>query len=320
MSQSRPSPPVVRRWVWLAVSAAALASLLAWQAGRVPSVPANAVVRSAVPAANAPALPSAVPAATPATARRLPALPAATAALRREFETTPDLAALAQRLSSPHYAHDAEAQWMLGRIYDYCAPYAWNPAGYARDTQTIAGMRLAAAATMRHARERIASRCAGFTPDDALAQEKILAQRVQAAESGSLAAQAALLSAGQPLQGDADYLRWLIRQILAAQDPEAFVAIAPAMGLPASGQEAYHGEVSGTPLTELAWLVAACRLGQNCSADGTLVTRHCANGGICSREPAQDFETFVRNAGVTRQDEPDLDVMVNLLIDGTELK
>ena len=68
-----------------------------------------------------------------------------------------------------------------------------------------------------------------------------------------------------------------------------------------SSKGAGFGEVSGTSLSELAWVVAACELGQECGPDSTLMTTYCANGGICSRDSSQDFSAFVLDAGVPRQ-------------------
>jgi hypothetical protein len=88
------------------------------------------------------------------------------------------------------------------------------------------------------------------------------------------------------------------------------------MGIAGSGQEAYLGSVSGTQLSELAWLLAACRLGNACGPGSVLMTSYCANGGICSRDSSQDFNTFVLDAGVPRQGADNLNLMVDSLMSG----
>jgi hypothetical protein len=88
------------------------------------------------------------------------------------------------------------------------------------------------------------------------------------------------------------------------------------MGIAGSGQEAYLGSVSGTQFSELAWLLAACRLGNACGPGSVLVTSYCANGGICSRDSSQDFNTFVLDAGVPRQGADNLNSMVDSLMSG----
>ena len=51
---------------------------------------------------------------------------------RTDFETAPDLFVYAQRVSALARAGDADAQWMLSRVYDYCSGFAGNPAIFHR--------------------------------------------------------------------------------------------------------------------------------------------------------------------------------------------
>lgn len=307
--------PVSRKTLLLSATVAALVIAMAWQRGAEPAASATTRVQD-MPSRHSPSL---LPVA--AVERRPSPVSVAArgtlATLVREFEDTPDMYGLAQRLTARERAGDPEALWIVSRIYDYCAAYAADPAGYARDTRTIASLRLAAGASMLAARERVSERCVRFAPTDSLSLQRINDKRQQAAEAGNLAAEAALLAVGRPLIDSEEYIRQLIERVLKSRDPEAYAAISPAMGLPSSGQEAYFGDISGTPLTELAWLVAACQLGHECGPDGALMTTYCAAGGICSKDESQDFDAFVRDAGVSRQSVEDLDVMVDDLLYGT---
>lgn len=235
---------------------------------------------------------------------------------RREFETTPDLFVYAQQLALQARAGDADAWWMLSRVHDYCAGFASNPAGYARDTRAIAALDVSNAATMADARERVSARCARFMPEDGLSSRSVHEARVQAAKAGSLAAEAALLADGEPMSEDAGYRSALVARVTASGDPQAFLALSRAMGLAASGTEAELGGVSGTWLSEVAWQIAACRLGLDCRPQGNLMTAYCAHGGICSRDPSQDFPAFVVDAGVPRQGVENLNEMVDSLLSG----
>lgn len=311
---ARPALPVSGRTLLLLAMIALLALLLLWKRGWEPASPAGAAGRQQVPPLNSPSPLQVADGRSPGMGR---AATKGAATLTREFETAPDLYALAQRLASRERAGDPEALWIVSRIYDYCAVFAADPAGYSRDTRTIENLRLATGASMLAARERVGQRCARFVPGDNLSLQRVNDKRQQAAEAGSLAAEAALLAVGRPLIDSEAYIRLLIQRVLESRDPEAYVAISPAMGLPASGQEAYFGDVSGTQLTELTWLVAACRLGQECGPDGSLMTTYCAAGGICSKNESQDFDAFVLDAGVSRQSAEDLNVMVDDLLYGT---
>ncbi|MGY0559884.1 hypothetical protein ACW7G2_04070 [Luteimonas sp. A277] len=234
--------------------------------------------------------------------------------LGEAFEAAEDLHAFVHRLLPAAMAGDAGAAWMVSRVYDYCAAHATDPAGFARDTAQLGRMGLTTSASMVAARERMAHRCRQFAPIDGIDRELVLWYRVEAAEAGSLAAEAALLAMGEPLDEEADYRRDLVDRVQASGDPEAFSALAPAMGLAASGDPAYAGQMAGTPMAELAWQLGACALGLDCAQEGALMTSYCANGGICSRDARQDFPAFVHDSAVPRRGRNALDEMVGSLL------
>lgn len=235
---------------------------------------------------------------------------------RADFEGASDLYAYVQGLRTRETAGDAEALWKVSRVLDYCAAYAANPAGYAADTRAISELRGSSTAAMAAARDRVGQRCARFVPSDDFSLSALRAKRFDAARAGNLAAEAALLAMGEPLSGSDEYKQDLVERVRRSGNPEAYVAISPAMGIAGSGQGAYLGTVSGTQLSELAWLLAACRLGNDCSPGGVLMTSYCANGGICSSDSSQDFYAFVLDAGVPRQGADNLNGMVDSLMSG----
>ena len=246
----------------------------------------------------------------PVSARATPAL----SPLRREFEDSADLFAYSRKLMVLAAAGDADAMWLMSLVQDHCAGFAADPAGYAQDTRVIAGLALANGGAMLSARQRVQQRCARFVPADGFSSATIITRRMQAAQAGSLAAEAALLAMEQPLQEGDDYRRELVQRVLDSGDPFAYLAIAPAMGTIGSGRRDTLGEVSGSELTEIAWRVAACQLGMDCSPGGSMMTNYCVNGGICSQDESQDFTTFARDAGVPRQGRDNVDEMVGTLL------
>jgi hypothetical protein len=243
-------------------------------------------------------------------------LRAAANAPRADFEGANDLYAYVQGLRARETAGDAEALWAVSRVLDYCSAYATDPAGYAADTRAISALKGSSTAAMAAARDRVGQRCARFVPADGFSLSALRAKRFDAARAGSLAAEAALLAMGEPLSDSNEYRQDLVERVRRSGNPEAYVAISPAMGIAGSGQEAYLGRISGTQYSELAWLLAACRLGNDCSPNGVLMTTYCANGGICSRDSSQDFYTFVLDAGVPRQGADNLNGMVESLMSG----
>ena len=235
---------------------------------------------------------------------------------RPDFEGADDLYAYVQGLRAREMAGDPDALWRVSRVLDYCAAFAANPQGYAADTRAISELEGAGTLVMAAARDRVGQRCARFAPVDDFSLSALRAKRLEAARAGSLAAEAALLAMGEPLSGGNEYKQDLVERVRRSGNPDAYLAISPAMGIAGSGQEAYLGSVSGTQLTELAWVLAACRLGNDCSPGSVLMTSYCANGGICSRDSSQDFYSFVLDAGVPRQGADHLNGMVDSLMSG----
>ncbi len=249
----------------------------------------------------------------PATLRPPPAL----SSLRRGFEESADLFAYSRELMMRASVGDADAMWLLSLVQDYCAGFAADPSGYAQDTRVIAKLGLSGGGAMLSARQRVQQRCARFVPQDGFSLPMIVNQRTQAARAGSLAAEAALLAMDRPLQAGDDYRRELVQRVLDSGDPYAFVAIAPVMGSVGSGRGETLGDVSGSELSEIAWRIASCRLGMDCSPGGSMMTNYCVNGGICSQDETQDFSTFARDAGVPRQGEDNVEEMVGTLLSHT---
>ncbi|WP_309918602.1 hypothetical protein [Xanthomonas sp. 1678] len=301
----------VSRKTWLLLAPAALLlGVVAYRAALLVAAPAAPAAATAMATADAVAVPT-------QDRRRSTSVQALPLDRRAALERSPDLYRSAQQLSAAVAQGDADASWLLSRIYDYCAGYAMDPAGFAADTRAIDAARLPTSARMVAARARVGSRCAGFVPGDGLTRQAIVAQRVQAARGGNLAAEAALLALGQPLQPSADYKRDLVERVRASGDPDAYMALAPAMGLAASGDDSLDERIAGTAFTELAWQLAACRLGLDCGPDSELMTRYCANGGICAQDPTQDFSSFVFDAAVPRQGTDTMNDMVNRLVGRT---
>lgn len=234
--------------------------------------------------------------------------------LRAGFERARDLYAYAGRLAPAVRAGDPQATWILSRIYEYCSAYAMAPADYTRDTRAIRDMQLATSRAMVAARNRTSERCGRFVPADDLSYTVILGMTREAGQAGSLAAEAALLALGEPLDPSDAYKRGLVERVRQSRDPESFAALAPAMGIQASGDRAFEDQVAGTQLAEVAWQVAACDLGMECGAASSVMVSQCANGGICSRDPAQDFRDFVFDAAVPRQGADVVNEMVDLLM------
>lgn len=228
------------------------------------------------------------------------AAPATRTADRRELDTADDLFEYAQRLAPAMRAGDPEATWRMSRIADYCAAYASDPAGFARDTRTFSDLAPALSAALTAARERVGDRCRRFSPSDGLSPAFAQRLRLDAARAGSLVAEAELLATGQPLSAGERYARDLGERLRRAADPDATGALASASGDNISLLAFVEPQVA-PQFRELVWQLAACRMGMDCGPESALMTSYCVNGGICSRTPGQGFEAFVYDAAVPRQ-------------------
>lgn len=233
--------------------------------------------------------------------------------MRQALEAREDLFDYAAQLRLAADGGDAQAAWTMTRIYDYCGLYASDPQGYALDSTMLSALGLQANPGLLAARQRVGRRCAGFAAAEPPGRRVLLQRRQQAAQAGNLAAEAALLAMGEPLSPQPQYRQELVRRVIQSQDPEAFLALSPAMGAAAAGDLALSGTVAGNTLSQLAWQVAACRLGLACGPDSVLMNGYCANGGICSRRPGQDFESFVFDAAVPRQGVEKMNELINSL-------
>ncbi|WP_312325773.1 hypothetical protein [Stenotrophomonas sp.] len=309
--------PTLKTWL-LVVPALALLGVVGYRAGgRALHLDAPATAADEVPAASG----ATMPLQARQLARQLLASERSAAVpsglpldIRADIEGDTDLFAYAQRLRLQAANGNAEAGWMVSRVYDYCAIYAMDPGGYQLDNTLLTGMGMNASAPMVQARERVARRCAGFVSSDGLGRSLILTQRTLAARAGNLAAEAALFADGQPLKDGPEYRRNLVERVMESRDPEAYMAISTAMGQRASGDAALQGLVAGDQFSELAWRLAACELGMACGPDSVLMNNFCANGGICSQDGGQDFSTFVYDAAVSRQGAGKMKTLVEQLI------
>lgn len=219
--------------------------------------------------------------------------------LGQRFDQATDLYSFYQDMRSKADAGSSEALWFSYKVMDYCSKYAANPSMYASDTDALAaGIPSGVARSLKSARSSIAHRCRGFAGGAAYSHSSLKTSLEAAAAAGNLAAEATLLVNGYPLSTSPEYPRELVKSILASGDPEAYLAISSAMGPQASSGGAAVGPVAGTADAALAWQLAACRKGLDCSATGSLMRSYCVNGGVCG--PYASFQDLVFHGLVPR--------------------
>lgn len=207
------------------------------------------------------------------------------------FKETDDLYGLMMRLARSNSADDL---WLMAKISSYCSEYAGNPATYEADTRKIIESigeerkELYAAA-----RSTIMKRCRGFAAlnaKDDVGEAATLLYETRAARAGSIAAEVSLLSKSAPLSPDAKYLNDLMNRVAKSRDRDAYLnmslvilddRVAPIV-------RGTFGDVSADNQSVLAWNMAACTLGLDCSPGGDLMTTLCSQASFewCTN---QDF-------------------------------
>src|SRR5688572_15242798 len=211
MSRRSPSWPGTRTLAWATLVVLVIASVAAWvQGGDRDSVERVAIAT----AVNAQMSSDGVdrPVDRPrANAIKVPDVNLARPpSVREAFETSADLFAYAQSLEPAARERDADAIWMISRVYEYCSGFAMAPAAFDRDTRVIGEMGMRGSAAMVAARQRVSDRCARFVPQDELTPRMIVLKRMEAAEAGSVAAEASLMAAGEPIKDTPEYKRELV--------------------------------------------------------------------------------------------------------------
>ena len=214
-------------------------------------------------------------------------------------------------------AGDAQASYRIASAYEECWQFALNPAGFESDIKLRSSIRQDLAPKFQFAGASVARRCARFVDHD-IGPAAMRAMLERAAKQGSAAARARLFaeSAAMGQMSEKD-LEANVDRVLASRDPEAFAALAPAMGRMSQGsQSAIAPYPAGNDLAEATWNVAACRLGRSCGASSPAVIGMCLNGGINCE--LRDMEAFYTQAVLPSAEAAKLGHLVNQLVQGTK--
>lgn len=228
-----------------------------------------------------------------------------------------DLFSEVTSLLSKSEAGDPKASYRIASIYEECWQYALNPTGFESDIKLKASVRKDLAPKLRSVGASITQRCGRFVGHD-IGPIAMRAMLERAAKQGSAAAKARLFAEsaamGQVSEKD---LQENVGRVLASRDPEAFAALAPAMGRMSEGsQSAVAPYPAGNDLAEAAWNVAACRLGRSCGASSPTVIGMCLSGGINCE--LRDIEAFYTQAVLPPAEAAKLGQLVNQLVQRTK--
>lgn len=171
---------------------------------------------------------------------------------------------------------DADASFMLSRIYDDCAviPDAGSLAQLDIPQARKRAIERSGAWFKRH--------CEGMSTDVVAAIRNVKHYQALAVKQGNLAAQIEAAAPGlhradQNLSID-DH-KTFVEAVLTQEDGEAYMALAAMMGEGASLRiEQMKPYKVGTAVEEAAWMLAGCRKGVPCDAQSPMLNRLCRSG------------------------------------------
>jgi hypothetical protein len=214
--------------------------------------------------------------------------------LRLAFEREDDLYAL--MLSHAKSSHP-EGLWLVAKIAEYCADFGMNPSAYDASTDRLASHLNLDVKHYKSAREHVKYRCRGFASGNmrtAVGPTSDLVHKTRAAKAGSLAAETALLPRRAPLLTDSRYLADLIGRGIKSKDTDVYAELAVAVTDPHL-TELIHRQAGiktvNSEFSSYAFLLAACRLGRNCTPQGAMMTQMCVMTYSCG--PSMNYENWL---------------------------
>lgn len=171
---------------------------------------------------------------------------------------------------------DADASFMLGRIYDDCAVIL--------DSGSLAQLDIPQARKQAIERSQtwFKTRCEGMSTDVVAAIRNVKRYQALAVKQGSLAAQ--IEGAAPGLHRTDQHLsiddhKTFVEAVLTQDDGEAYIALAGMMGEAASLRiEQMKPYKVGTAVEEAAWMLVGCRKGVPCDAGSPMLNRLCRSG------------------------------------------
>ncbi|OCK49017.1 hypothetical protein BA766_03235 [Stenotrophomonas maltophilia] len=172
---------------------------------------------------------------------------------------------------------DANASFVLSRIYDDCAVIP--------DWGSLAGLDISQEKKIAVERSTtwFKTRCEGMPKDVVSDIRNVKRYKALAVKQGNLAAQIEQAAPGLHLPDQhlsVNDHKTFVEAVLMQDDGEAYMALAATMGETASRRiEEMKPYKVGNPVEEAAWMLAGCRKGVPCDANSPIVQRMCRAGG-----------------------------------------
>lgn len=221
-----------------------------------------------------------------------------------------DYAVEFQRLISQAELGDKTAQLNLSETYERCAGYAAAPEKYLDNIRSLALADPSQEGQVRLLADRVAEQCRIVVNADSLSGVVYQEWLMKAAQNGSLAANARLMtrSINTPKPENAKKVAELA---LAGQDARAVFETGELMArIEDSTALGAYANVSGPGVGTYAWGVVGCRMGLDCSSGSNIMDSLCINTGKCGYS---SYEEFVRREFVPAGEQGRLDQAIQFI-------
>lgn len=206
---------------------------------------------------------------------------------------------------------DPVAQRKLAEIYSLCMGYSINPITQIATMDYMARLNPSAGSAIKELKHRLSTRCDQVDMGEIIPLEAYKLWLEQAARNGDLAAKIKLrVLDPTPLSGDE--ANTLLNATFATKDPQAMFELSELMNRSIEGEiDVRYSRIAGSPLAAVAWGIAACRAGLDCSRGSVMMDSYCMS--LWNSCKYSSYEEFALWEIVTKGDQERLNAMINLI-------
>ena len=190
---------------------------------------------------------------------------------------------------------DAEAQWQVSQMYDYCLMYNLKPQATLSGFDDIAKLRSQNKKHIDRIKRELVERCATVDGGQPIPGEAVKLWLEESAKQGVLAAK--LRQATLAQEGDPQKLLSYVDDVKRSKSPREVFEMGTLARLiePHWKEEKTAAAFSDGKYAQYAWELAACRSGLDCSQSSMLMYWACYQGG-CAYD---NYEQYVLNTHIT---------------------
>ncbi len=204
---------------------------------------------------------------------------------------------------------DAEAQWMLSQMYDYCLSYSLNQPGTLKGIDQLVELKRTQKAGFERIKKELVERCATVDDGKPIPTEAVTLWVKQSAEQGYMTAK--FRNAVLSQEADPKTLLSYVDAIDKTSAPQAVFEMGTLARLiePNWKDKETAAAFSSGKYAKYAWELAACRSGLDCSQSSSVMYWVCFQGG-CGYD---NYEQYVMSELVTPAGKKQLEESIRMI-------